>query len=124
MTHHNLRCTQNHHDETQPARGHACRCPQRQEPGAGTLSDLEGSGDYVLDDRFAAKVLMPGFVEGHAHTMEGALCFMHVGWFDGWIRRKVWPGLKSIDAVVTSLAKPSERWMTRTVLGWGLTRSI
>lgn len=41
--------------------------------GAGTLAELEGWGDYLLDERFSDKVLMPGFVEGHAHTMEGTL---------------------------------------------------
>ncbi len=92
--------------------------------GAGRLSDLEGWGDYVLDDRFADKVLMPGFVEGHAHTMEGALWqFTYVGWFDRMDPDgKVWPGLKSIDAVVDQLSE-AERAMDdpdSPLLGWGL----
>ena len=39
--------------------------------GAGSLNELEGFGDYTLDDRFAQKVLMPGMVEGHSHAVEG-----------------------------------------------------
>ena len=41
--------------------------------GVGTLEGLAGWGPYRLDDRFAARVLMPGFVEGHAHAMTGNL---------------------------------------------------
>lgn len=31
--------------------------------GVGDLKELETWGDYVLDDRYADKVLLPGFVE-------------------------------------------------------------
>ncbi|MDU8925857.1 amidohydrolase [Alisedimentitalea sp. MJ-SS2] len=73
--------------------------------GAGALSDLEPWGDYTLDDRFADKVLMPGFVEGHAHTMEGTLWRnTYVGWFDRMDPDgKMWSGLKTIDAVLERL---------------------
>ena len=92
--------------------------------GAGALSDLEPWGAYTLDDRFSDKVLMPGFVEGHAHTMEGTLWRKtYVGWFD---RRdpdgKTWAGLKSIDSVIERL-KETEAQMTdpdAALSGWGL----
>lgn len=92
--------------------------------GAGALSDLEPWGTYTLDDRFSDKVLMPGFVEGHAHTMEGTLWRKtYVGWFD---RRdpdgKTWAGLKSIDSVIERL-KETEAQMTdpdAALSGWGL----
>lgn len=73
--------------------------------GVGTLKDLEGWGDYTLDDRFADKILMPGLVEGHAHTMEGTL-WRHVycGFFDRMDPDgKVWEGAKTIDAVLERL---------------------
>ena len=35
--------------------------------GAGPLGELDGWGDYHLDDRFADKILMPGLVESHSH---------------------------------------------------------
>jgi len=70
--------------------------------GAGTLEELEGWGEYELDQRFADKVLMPGLVEGHAHVMEGALWrYVYVGYFDRMDPNgKVWEGLKDIDAVL------------------------
>ncbi|MCX7567430.1 amidohydrolase [Sulfitobacter sp. F26169L] len=51
--------------------------------GTGPLEDLEGWGDYTLDDRFADKVLMPGLIEAHSHLMEGSLwAYTYVGFFD------------------------------------------
>src|SRR5690606_20920148 len=41
--------------------------------GAGSLEELAGWGPHQLDERFADHVLLPGFVEGHSHLMEGAL---------------------------------------------------
>ena len=73
--------------------------------GAGTLDELTGWGPYTLDDRFAEKVLMPGFVEGHAHAMEGTLWRkVYCGYFDRTDPSgKTWPGLTSIDAVLARL---------------------
>lgn len=92
--------------------------------GAGSLDDLVGWGEYKLDERFADKVLMPGLIEGHAHTMEGALwSFCYVGWFD---RRdpdgKVWDGMKSVDAVVARLSEAEQALSDADapLLGWGL----
>lgn len=75
--------------------------------GAGSLEELAAWGDYTLDERFADKVLMPGMIEGHSHTMEGAVWQdLYVGYFartgpDG----SVWPGLKSIEEVVARLQR-------------------
>ncbi len=92
--------------------------------GAGTLQDLEAWGAYTLDTRFADKVLMPGFVEGHAHTMEGTLWRnTYVGYFD---RRdpdgKTWSGLTSIDAVVARLQEAEAQLDDPDVplTGWSL----
>ena len=73
--------------------------------GAGALQDLEPWGPYKLDERFTDKVLMPGFIEGHAHTMEGTLWRnVYVGWFDRTDPSgQVWSGLKTIDAIVERL---------------------
>lgn len=75
--------------------------------GVGSLEEVSAWGDYVLDERFIDKVLMPGLIEGHCHLKEGSMWDMdYVGWFD---RRdpqgKVWGGLRSMDAVVTRLAE-------------------
>ena len=92
--------------------------------GAGALSDLEGWGDYTLDDRFADKVLMPGLIEGHAHTMEGTLWRnVYVGWFDRMDPDgKVWSGLKSIDAVVERLSEEEAKLTDpqAPLSGWSL----
>jgi predicted amidohydrolase YtcJ len=51
--------------------------------GAGSLEDLTGWGEYDLDDTFQDKVLVPGFVEAHAHVLEGVCAqFPYVGYFD------------------------------------------
>ena len=73
--------------------------------GVGSLADLAPWGAFELDERFADKILMPGFVEGHAHTMEGTL-WRHVycGYFDRMDPNgKTWPGLKTLDAVLHRL---------------------
>ena len=70
--------------------------------GTGALEDLAGWGDHELDDRFADKVIVPGFVEGHCHSWEGAAWEdTYLGFFDrtapdGVVHR----GLTSIDEVV------------------------
>ncbi len=78
--------------------------------GVGTLDELQSWGEHQLDDRFADKVLMPGFVEGHAHTMEGSLWSkVYCGWFDRMDPDgKTWSGLKSIDAIVERLSEVSQ----------------
>ena len=71
----------------------------------GDLARMQAWGTYTLDTRFADKVLMPGFVEGHCHLKEGSMWVApYLGWFD---RRDpsgtVWPGLRSMQAVVDRL---------------------
>ena len=78
--------------------------------GAGGAEMLEVFGPAELDDSFADKVLMPGFVEGHCHAKEGGMWeFPYVGYLprhdpDG----RLWPAADSMDAVVTRLREASE----------------
>ena len=92
--------------------------------GAGALDELTGWGDHTLDERFADKVLMPGFVEGHAHAMEGSLWSRtYCGWFDRTDPEgKNWPGVKSIDAVIARLKEASDAMEdpTTPLSGWQL----
>lgn len=92
--------------------------------GAGTLDELAGWGAYTLDERFADKVLMPGFVEGHSHASEGTFWrYLYLGRFDRMDPDgKVWPGATSIEDIVArlqqaegTLASPDE-----PLSGWGL----
>ena len=64
--------------------------------GAGPLEELAGWGTYTLDESFADKVLMPGFVEGHSHAAEGTFWrYTYLGRFDRMDPEgKVWPGAR------------------------------
>ena len=79
--------------------------------GVGHLDELTGWGEHRVDAQFADKILMPGLVEGHAHTMEGTLWrHTYCGYFDrvdpdG----KTWQGLKGIDAVIVRLKDAEQR---------------
>jgi len=73
--------------------------------GAGSLDELTGWGDHKVDETFADKIIMPGLVEGHAHTMEGTL-WRHVycGYFDRMDPDgKIWPGIKDKAGVLERL---------------------
>jgi predicted amidohydrolase YtcJ len=41
--------------------------------GFGTAEDLAAFGPAITDDRFADKILMPGFIEGHGHATAGLM---------------------------------------------------
>ena len=50
---------------------------------AGTLDECRSWGAHTVDDRFRDLVLVPGMIEAHAHTLEGAFSMLpYVGWFD------------------------------------------
>jgi hypothetical protein len=91
--------------------------------GAGTLAEVASWGDYVLDDRFASLVLMPGMVEGHAHAMAGGIWrYAYVGHID-----RVspdghrWPAIHDNAAVIERLrAVQSAMTSDGPLLGWGL----
>ena len=72
----------------------------------GSYEECSVLGEHVLDERFAKRVLLPGFVEGHAHTMEGTLWNkVYCGWFDRTDPEgKTWQGLKSLGAVLDRLS--------------------
>ncbi len=79
--------------------------------GVGDLQELRGWGDFALDQRFADKILMPGFVEGHAHAMEGTLWRnVYCGYFDRVDPRgRLWGGVKTRDALLARLAEAERR---------------
>ena len=85
--------------------------------GAADMADL---GPTAADDRFASKVILPGFVEGHSHLHEGdAWRDPYLGFFD---RRSpdgtVVPGLKSIEAAVERLRTASSG-SNNAITAWG-----
>ena len=73
--------------------------------GAGTLDELKGWGKHELDDTFKHHVLTPGFVEAHAHLLEGAMAqYPYAGLYD---RRQpdgtIAKGIKNYDELITHL---------------------
>lgn len=90
----------------------------------GSSDEVATWGPYELDEQFADKVLFPGLVEGHAHTMEGTLWrYVYCGYFDrmdpsGTTHR----GNRSIDTVLEAL-KAAEAKMDdpdSPLTGWQL----
>ncbi len=90
----------------------------------GSVEELLEWGDLPVDEKFADKVLIPGFIEAHSHVMAGGMWSMpYVGYYD---RRgadgKLWTGCTTFDAVIDRLADaeavlddPAE-----PLLAWGL----
>ncbi|MDA7551707.1 amidohydrolase [Rhodobacteraceae bacterium] len=92
--------------------------------GVGSLEELSGWGAYEADQTFAEKYLLPGFVEGHAHTMEGTLWrYVYCGYFDRMDPNgTLWAGARSVDAMLTRL-KQAEVKITdpeTPLSGWAL----
>jgi len=90
--------------------------------GAGSLEELAPWGAYELDERFSDKIITPGFVEAHAHVMEGATALMpYVGYFDRPLPDgSIAKGFQSYKALIqhlkdlhNSLADPTEPLITR-----------
>ncbi len=50
--------------------------------GVGPLDTMRELGAYTLDRRFADHIIVPGFVEGHSHALEGAMWnYLYLGYF-------------------------------------------
>lgn len=76
--------------------------------GVGTVDRLRNAwGPLDVDDRFADDVLLPGFVEAHSHSFEGAIwAWDYVGYFprlgpDGVER----PGCRTFDELLATLRR-------------------
>jgi predicted amidohydrolase YtcJ len=89
----------------------------------GRFDDLANHG-ATINNQFADHVILPGFVEGHAHVMTGAVWqFPYVGFFD---RRdpsgRLWPGCRSFAAIVQRLTDASQAMQdpNQLLFAWGL----
>ena len=91
---------------------------------AGSLDEMSEWGPYELNDDFAGHVLTPGFVEGHAHAMEGGIWdYTYVGFQDRWDPDgNRWPGVTSFDAVLARLKEAEARLpdAETPLFAWGL----
>lgn len=88
----------------------------------GPIDELDQLGDYVLDARFADKVILPGFVEGHSHALEGAMWkYVYLGFFP---RRdpsgRTWEGVTSIAQMQQRLQDEANKLPNcAPLVGWG-----
>ena len=79
-------------------------------------------GGAELDDRYGDAVLLPGFVEGHAHMLAGA---MWEHFYAGYQDRidpdgRVWKGLTDIDEVISGLKAAGDALPADApIVGWG-----
>lgn len=77
-------------------------------------------GSTVADEQLSDAVLMPGFVEGHAHLMAGAMWrFAYVGYHDRIDPEgKKWAGIDSTDELIARL-KSAVADSGKDVFAWG-----
>ena len=91
----------------------------------GNLAEVSGwtdPGEFRLDETFADKVLLPGFVEGHAHMMAGGVWqYTYVGFQDRISPEgELWEGLRDIEAVTDRLRQiESELEAGTPLIAWG-----
>ena len=84
---------------------------------AGSLDECASWGPHDVDDRFADHVLVPGMIEAHAHSLEGAFALLpYVGWFDRHRLDGTAPGVRTYDGLIDRLRELDEE-MTRSGAG-------
>lgn len=91
----------------------------------GSVAELREFPEAVVDDRYADKVLLPGFVEAHSHAGSGGMWeHAYVGRFgrtspDG----RLWPGCATVADILERL-RVAERQLPADpavpLLAWGL----
>ena len=73
----------------------------------GPLEEVQrwGGDDATIDQSFADKVLLPGFIEVHSHAMAGGMWTLpYVGYFDrADPNGQVWTGCTSFEEVIERL---------------------
>ena len=90
--------------------------------GLGDAACGDAWGAVTHDDRLADAVVMPGFVEGHAHLMAGAMwAYTYVGFHDRIDPDGVqWQGVRDADAMIERLgAAVSTSPPEAPIFGWG-----
>ena len=90
----------------------------------GSLEDVAAWGPYKLNETFLEKVIMPGFVEGHSHSMEGTFWKKtYCGYFD---RKdpngKLWKGSQTLASLVERLKEEEKKILESEapLSGWGV----
>lgn len=88
--------------------------------GDANCADEWGGG--TLDESLAHAVILPGFVEGHAHMMAGAMWdYAYAGYHDRIDPNgKMWRGMTTLDEVIAGLTAAAEALPEgEPLVGWG-----
>lgn len=73
---------------------------------AGSFDECASWGPHEVDDRFMDSVIVPGMIEAHAHTLEGAFALLpYVGWFDRHRLDGVALGVRTYEALIDRLVE-------------------
>lgn len=113
------------HTHDPATRGDAIAIADGRIAGVGSVETLQAEhGGATVDDRYADQVLLPGFVEAHAHSMAGGMWSnVYVGYFDNRDPDgTVWAGCRTLDAVIDRLREADARLddPNAPLLAWGL----
>lgn len=88
----------------------------------GPLEELQDLGEYRIDNRFADKIILPGFVEGHSHALEGAMWqYLYLGYFARHDPQgTLWPGVTSLTEMQLRLRQHAEQLPPgEPLIAWG-----
>lgn len=88
----------------------------------GPWQAVEHLSDYELDEAFADKVILPGFVEGHSHALEGVMWdYLYLGYFPRIDPdNRIWPGLTDLDMLAQRLKATAEHLPEgQPLIAWG-----
>jgi predicted amidohydrolase YtcJ len=90
----------------------------------GTLGELAAYGPARVDDRYAGRVLLPGFVEAHSHAMGGGLWrWPYLGYLDRVDPDGTsWPGCRTVAEILGRLAQADARMADpdEPLIAWGM----
>lgn len=88
----------------------------------GSVDELMEYPGAERDDRYADRVVLPGFVEAHGHAGTGAIWDgVYIGRLDRYDPDgRFWPGCSTIDEIVERLREQAEgRDPEQTIMAWG-----
>lgn len=92
--------------------------------GVGSVDELAVWGSHEVNDTFADKILLPGFVEAHSHTTVGGFWkYPYVGHFDRAAPDgTLWPGCQSVAAIIERLKEAEAKLSDpeEPLIAWGL----
>lgn len=89
----------------------------------GSIDDVSAWGPHTIDDRFEDSIIVPGFIEAHAHLIAGAIWeFPYVGRYPQRDPKgNLHPGAETLPALLDNLrAYEKELPIGEPLIAWGL----